>query len=64
MKPRWSYEIVPCRLRHRRGYAYNAFKLTRNDGKVVAATDDHALAQKIKQRFEAWALQPWKGVTL
>jgi hypothetical protein len=60
MRPAWTYEIVPCRLRHRRGYYYNTFKLCRNDGKVIKQSDDLPLIEKVKARFEAWAIQKWK----
>lgn len=59
MRPIWTYTLVACRRRHRRGYFRDVFEVTRNDGKVMASSEDSGHMMKVMARYEAWALQPW-----
>jgi len=59
-RPAWTYEVRVDRVRHRRGYYFDEYALVRNDTKVVARNIDRIELARVQQRFEAWALQPWR----
>jgi len=60
MKPRWTYEIVPCRRRTKRSGVCQFYAVVRNDGKEMTAVRCPYQSIDIKKRFERWAMQPWR----
>lgn len=55
----WIYKLSVERRRHRRGYGYDQYLITRDDGKVVARPYNKEHAERVIARFRAWATQGW-----
>lgn len=58
MKPIWTYTVENAQI-WKRGLKVWAFRVVRDDGKVICEKSTLGEAQAVRIKFAAWALQPW-----